>query len=143
MAVLICFTGYTTMTMAEKKVPDNEKAYMQTKEMALNYQLQLPSSMLMAQEIPGTADSASVPYIGASTDEMDEQAQIAEALANPLSYLWLIFMQNDTSWYDGDILDRLGGNQRQRRSADRHIPSEQKVTDRNPGRWCPGQGKGD
>ena len=32
---------------------------------------------------------------------------IAEALANPLSYLWLLFMQNDTLWVDGDILDTL------------------------------------
>jgi len=40
--------------------------------------------------------------------EADEAAKIAEALANPLSYLWLMFTQNDTTWYDGDILDRLG-----------------------------------
>ena len=39
--------------------------------------------------------------------DADEQAKIAEALANPLSYLWLMFTQNDTKWYDGDILDRL------------------------------------
>lgn len=32
---------------------------------------------------------------------------IAEALANPLSYLWLMFTQNDTKWYDGDLLDEL------------------------------------
>ena len=40
--------------------------------------------------------------------EADEAEKIAEALANPLSYLWLMFTQNDTMWYDGDILDRLG-----------------------------------
>ena len=34
--------------------------------------------------------------------------QIGEALANPLSYLWLLFSQNDTLTYDGDILDGLG-----------------------------------
>ena len=33
---------------------------------------------------------------------------IGEAMANPLSYLWLTFMQNDTVWYDGDIADALG-----------------------------------
>jgi hypothetical protein len=82
---------------------------MLTDENALKYQLELPSSMLLAQEMTGTADSTtSVPDTGASTAEMDEQAQIAEARANPLSYLWLMFMQNDTYWYDGDILDRLG-----------------------------------
>ena len=44
---------------------------------------------------------------GASAEEM---AQMAEALANPLSYLWLMFAQNDTKWYDGDLLDDLNEN---------------------------------
>ncbi len=43
-----------------------------------------------------------------SATEMSEQEKIAEALANPLSYLWLLFMQNDVISYDGDILDTLG-----------------------------------
>jgi hypothetical protein len=38
---------------------------------------------------------------------MDEDAMIAEAMLNPLSYLWLLFVQNDTVWYDGDTLDDL------------------------------------
>ena len=29
-------------------------------------------------------------------------------MANPLSYLWLMFTQNDTIWYDGDVADSLG-----------------------------------
>ena len=33
---------------------------------------------------------------------------IAEAMLNPLSNLWLLFAQNDTTWYDGDIMDALG-----------------------------------
>lgn len=33
---------------------------------------------------------------------------VAEAMLNPLSNLWLLFAQNDTTWYDGDILDALG-----------------------------------
>ena len=44
----------------------------------------------------------------AGVDKMDEDAKIAEAMLNPLSYLWLAFIQNDTTWYDGSILDRLG-----------------------------------
>jgi hypothetical protein len=40
--------------------------------------------------------------------EAEKQAQIAEAMANPLSYLWLMFTQNDTKSYDGDLLDTLG-----------------------------------
>lgn len=39
--------------------------------------------------------------------DAEEQAKIAEALANPLSSLWLMFIQSDTSWYDGDLLDAL------------------------------------
>ncbi len=37
-----------------------------------------------------------------------QQAAIAEALANPLSYLWLGFMQNDVINYTGDLIDALG-----------------------------------
>ncbi len=40
--------------------------------------------------------------------DVDEQARIAEALANPLSYLWLVFQQNDTFSYDGDALEAIG-----------------------------------
>lgn len=42
---------------------------------------------------------------GPQPSEMDA---IGEAMANPLSYLWLLFTQNDTIWYDGDIADALG-----------------------------------
>ena len=49
------------------------------------------------------AQDAATPAAGTS-----EQDKIAEALANPLSYLWLLFMQNDVISYDGDILDTLG-----------------------------------
>jgi hypothetical protein len=31
-----------------------------------------------------------------------EQAAIADALNNPLSSLWIMFAQNDTTWYKGD-----------------------------------------
>jgi hypothetical protein len=37
-----------------------------------------------------------------------QQALIAQALANPLSYLWLGFIQNDVINYTGDIIDALG-----------------------------------
>ena len=42
---------------------------------------------------------------GLSAEE--EKAQLGEAMANPLSHLWLMFSQNDTIWYEGSILDRL------------------------------------
>ena len=31
--------------------------------------------------------------------------QIAELMANPFSYLWFAMVQNDTYWWDGDLLD--------------------------------------
>ncbi|MDX2419037.1 MAG: hypothetical protein QNK19_16385, partial [Xanthomonadales bacterium] len=37
-----------------------------------------------------------------------EQAAVAEALNNPLSSLWIMFIQNDTTWYKGDLVDGLG-----------------------------------
>jgi hypothetical protein len=36
-----------------------------------------------------------------------EQAKIAQALANPLSQLWMVFIQHDMTWYDGDLADDL------------------------------------
>ena len=53
-------------------------------------------------EPAGTHQQSQAPDAG-----MSEQDKIAEALSNPLSYLWLLFMQNDTIIYDGDILDAL------------------------------------
>jgi hypothetical protein len=35
-------------------------------------------------------------------------AQINEMMNNPLGELWMLFTQNDTTWYDGDALDFLG-----------------------------------
>ena len=35
------------------------------------------------------------------------QAEIAEAINNPLSSLWLLFTQNDTKWYGGTCLTSL------------------------------------
>jgi hypothetical protein len=39
------------------------------------------------------------------TDEEMEMAKMAEALNNPLGHLWMLSMQNDTVWYDVDVLD--------------------------------------
>ena len=64
---------------------------------------------LLAQEEPHIPSAPSTEMVaemkeeeGADTEEIDK---IAEALANPLSYLWLLFTQNDTIWFDGDLMD--------------------------------------
>ena len=53
---------------------------------------------------PGGGDEGG----GGDGPSQKETDAIGEALANPLSYLWLGFMQNDTIWYDGDVADALG-----------------------------------
>lgn len=64
---------------------------------------QTPLLLAQADTSHGAAGS------GASQiTEAQQRAMIAEAMANPLSNLWLIFIQNDTTWYKGDLLDTLG-----------------------------------
>ena len=58
----------------------------------------------MLAQAEGDADD---PAAGLSPEELEEMCQLGEALANPLSSLWLLWGQNDTAWYDGDLLDRL------------------------------------
>jgi hypothetical protein len=44
----------------------------------------------------------------AQAEELDLSLdQIAEMMANPFSYLWFGVVQNDTYWWDGDLLDVL------------------------------------
>ena len=66
-----------------------------------------------AQGLAGLTQLRNAPFatLGA-TEASGESAgsdldAIGEAMANPLSYLWLLFMQNDIIWYEGDTLDRL------------------------------------
>jgi len=97
-AVSISLTGFASITLAEEKAP--------------KYELELPPSTLMAQSGSDTTSTPAAEFIAETKKKKatgaEEQAKIAEALANPLSYLWLMFTQNDTTWYDGDLLDRLG-----------------------------------
>ena len=64
------------------------------------------NSLQLAQADTGDKDK------GASGDSPKEgeytQAQITEMMNNPLGELWMLFGQNDTTWYDGDALDFLG-----------------------------------
>ncbi len=62
-----------------------------------------PPTIRLSQAPSSAPLSSSAP-----PSEMSEEDQIAEALANRLSYLWLMFMQNDTIWHDGDTLIKIG-----------------------------------
>ena len=110
-AVFICFAGYRDLTMAEERGSGSGKNYFFTEETAFvnkRDSFLFSSSILLAQgETGSTGSAAAEAGAGGAKNNADEQAQIAEALANPLSNLWLMFTQNDTKWYDGDLLDDL------------------------------------
>jgi len=62
----------------------------------------------------GSGESQVSNRVGMSAVEEEKQSpggytdeEIAEMINNPLGNLWLLFTQNDTVWYEGDILDRL------------------------------------
>ena len=65
-----------------------------------NFSLLTPFLQQSASEAASADDAAAAAAA--------QQAAIAEALANPLSYLWLGFIQNDVINYTGDIIDALG-----------------------------------
>ena len=48
------------------------------------------------------------PSDAADTKKEYTAAEINEMINNPLGELWILFMQNDVTWYDGDALDFLG-----------------------------------
>jgi hypothetical protein len=54
-------------------------------------------------------DPAALPSVEKIKGEKEElgREQIAELISNPLSYLWFGIIQNDTSWWNGKILDTL------------------------------------
>ena len=107
-AVMIGFTGHTALTMAGEKVSDNEQTHWLTQETAPIYQF--ASSELLAQVETGKTggDSPKDPPVNGGYT----QAQINEMINNPLGELWLLFLQNDLNWYDGDALDFLGENKK-------------------------------
>lgn len=65
----------------------------------------LPLSLSIAQASDTGSDASGEEK---SPEEQAEMAQIAEALANPLSYLWMAFAQLDSIQYEGDALDAIG-----------------------------------
>jgi hypothetical protein len=67
----------------------------------------LESPSLMAQADRGVV-AADPQHGGEAGAGGYTQAQIAEMINNPLGELWMLWMENDTVWYDGDALDKLG-----------------------------------
>ena len=109
-STLILFTGFASPAMAQEELDFNYHPYRLTTGMDLEQWMELPSPMLLAQNASGetTASGTGADSMTEEERAAAEEAMIAEALANPLSYLWLLFTQNDTYRYSGDILDALG-----------------------------------
>ncbi|MFB3078037.1 MAG: hypothetical protein ACE1Y4_08505 [Lysobacterales bacterium] len=84
--------------------------------------------LLMAQaQGDGVAENATG---NAAAEAEANAAAIAEAMLNPLSYLWLLFMQNDMIWYDGTAMEALGeGSQLQNTTLLMPVLSQQLTED--------------
>lgn len=76
----------------------------------------LPSSnsYLFAKDDTGDSDDVATSVGIAAAEEVEEKKtggytdeEIAEMINNPLGNLWLLFTQNDTVWYSGDVLDKI------------------------------------
>ena len=96
--------------MAGERVSDNSKNYFFAEGTAFENKwddFQLFPSELLAQAGPVSAGSTAA---GPEVDAKKEYtaAEINEMINNPLGELWILFMQNDVTWYDGDALDFLG-----------------------------------
>ena len=103
-------------TMASEKIyASGQTSFLDNETTSMYFLRYLQSPSLL---FPAQAELTTVGLMGAgsssntSASEAEEQAKLAEAMANPLSYLWMIFIQNDTSWWDGDILGRLNKGRR-------------------------------
>lgn len=64
-------------------------------------------TLLLADALsPDKQEGSSTNNTKQKNEPTDEE--IAEAINNPLSYLYLLWIQNDTAWYKGDLLDQFG-----------------------------------
>ena len=54
-------------------------------------------------------DPAALPSVEKIEGEKEEMSveQVAELMANPFSHLWFAMIQNDTYWWNGDLLDSM------------------------------------
>ena len=79
---------------------DDVKSFTHISDPAVDFE----NSILLAQ--PSVTAAAGETIAEEKEGEMTA-AEIGELMANPFSYLWFGMIQNDTYWYDGDLLDFL------------------------------------
>ena len=101
---LICTTTLadTRALSSTRDISWNEGELVENGPLA-SFQLQFP---LLAQADSG--DNVTASSDGSAKKQQYTQAEINEMINNPLGELWMLFTQNDTTWYDGDALDFLG-----------------------------------
>jgi len=101
---LICTTTLadTPALSSTRDISWNEGELVENGPLA-SFQLQFP---LLAQADSG--DNVTASSDGSAKKQQYTQAEINEMINNPLGELWMLFTQNDTTWYDGDALDFLG-----------------------------------
>ncbi len=93
-AVSDTFNYFSSPILKENNVPmlhDNELVFASAAEIKADSEQKDAASALSEKKQP-------------------TEAEIAEAINNPLSSLWLLFGQNDVKWYSGDALDLLNEN---------------------------------
>ena len=59
-------------------------------------------SIFLSSAYAGSSAPTDMPSNGGDGSQ-PSQAEIAEMVNNPLSYLWMLATQNDTYWYDGNV----------------------------------------
>ena len=72
---------------------------------ALNLNMEYDN--LLSANASGSVDSSVESENAQPEKQGPTQAEIAEAINNPLSHLYLLWIQNDTSWWSGDITDKF------------------------------------
>ena len=87
-----------------------DKRWSETSDMSFGPPVGPRGGFLMAQaNVEGGGENATDDAAGDTAAEAEASAAaVAEAMLNPLSYLWLMFMQNDMIWYDGTAMDAIG-----------------------------------
>ncbi len=79
---------------------DDVKSFTHISDPAVDFE----NSTLLAQ---ASVTAAAGETIAEEKEGQMTAAEIGELMANPFSYLWFGMIQNDTYWYDGDLLDFL------------------------------------
>jgi hypothetical protein len=111
-ALLVCFMVSPAVSIAgdtpaahgqfESLTPGSWPALQQNRHASPGY------TLLAQLDKESAASSAPDAETTTGMSEAEQRKFIADAINNPLTFLWLGFLQNDMTWYDGDLLDELG-----------------------------------